>query len=172
VLLLCSPDPSLTLLQLLDILRKVSQNETEVLALKESEERKLEEIAAASDDGPIGTLRSTGGHGQQGRRVLKHLQDAPELTAEGIAEAMKVVKEEVDRRVAEIEKHASEQQRRQLRGQVHGETPKDRSGAPPFPPSLSPTTDITTTPSVPKTSSMAEDWIACASRTWTASVGF
>jgi hypothetical protein len=104
----------------------VSENETEVLISKEAEERKLEEIAAASDDTPLGTFRSTSGHAQQGRRIRKHLEDDPEIAEEGVAEMMRVVKEEVDRRISEMEKHAATEQRRRLRGKVHGDSPKDR----------------------------------------------
>jgi hypothetical protein len=105
----------------------VSENETEVLVSKEVEERKLEEIAAASDDAPLGTFRSTSGHAQQSRKIGKHLGDGSELVDEGaVAEMMQVVKDEVDRRISEIEKHAATEQRRRLRGKVHGDSPKDR----------------------------------------------
>lgn len=89
------------------------------------EERKLEDIAAASDSGPT-SFRSTSGHAQQSRQVTKQIDDAHDPSDEGIADIMKIVKEEVDRRIAEFDKLAADDQRRKLRGRIHGDSPKDR----------------------------------------------
>lgn len=103
----------------------MTENEHETLVSKENEERKLEDLAATADDGPISS-GSTSGHGKQSRQAWKSIDDIHDPNDNSVAEIMKIVKEEVDRRIAELDKHAANDQRRKLRGRIHGDTPKDR----------------------------------------------
>ncbi len=112
-----------------DILRKVTEEETEILARQEYEARRLEELAAEElGSAQAGQVRSRGGHGQK----LTVADDPTEYSEDGVASILNIVKEEVDRRISESNRLASLEQRRRMRGQIRGDTPQERYYQNPF----------------------------------------
>lgn len=65
-------------------------------------------------------------HHNKQRNEQENENDETILTEDGVASILKIVKEEVDRRIVEMDRNAALEQRRHLRGRIHGDTPRER----------------------------------------------